>query len=336
MRIATGITVLALLLGAVVAAPKRHKDKPTSTTSDAASPTGGNVNCQPITFGFDDASDLAKFVVDGGGLAEVQDGLLGMYMAEGHTATTLTYNHTIQYGRFSARLKTPKTSGIVTAFTLHGPSHDEVDLEWVGRDLTALDTTNFKKGKETSMTKLQRVPVPEGEAWEQFWDYGIELTPDAIRYIVNGKVERTIKNTDDKIFPSEADILKFGIWDGSGTDGWAGDKVVYGNNVYRAYIDWIVIEPMCADGTIPSAPRPPNTTALPDPVAPGPPPASATPGIPPPPAAESSSLVAAAATNPVPAAPATENPPPAASAAVALIPTGPALTSSALAPVAST
>jgi beta-glucanase (GH16 family) len=76
----------------------------------------------------------------------VHNGELLLTMAEGSVGTLLAYNHYVWYGKVSAKLKTSRTAGVVTAFILLSDVKDEIDYEFVGTELTTAQTNFYFQG----------------------------------------------------------------------------------------------------------------------------------------------------------------------------------------------
>lgn len=76
----------------------------------------------------------------------VNDGNLILTMAKDTVGTVLSYNHYIWYGRVSAKMKTSRGAGVVTAFILLSDVKDEIDVEFIGVDLRTTQLNYFYQG----------------------------------------------------------------------------------------------------------------------------------------------------------------------------------------------
>ena len=74
-----------------------------------------------------------------------KDGML-LTMAPDTVGTTLSTTSYIWYGEVSAKLKTSRGAGVVTAFILMSDTKDEIDYEWVGVDVQNAQTNYYAQG----------------------------------------------------------------------------------------------------------------------------------------------------------------------------------------------
>lgn len=75
-----------------------------------------------------------------------KDGNLLLTMPSGSVGTLLANNHYVWYGKTSARMKTSRGAGVITAFILLSDVKDEIDYEWVGVDLQTAQTNYYFQG----------------------------------------------------------------------------------------------------------------------------------------------------------------------------------------------
>ncbi|KXN70758.1 glycoside hydrolase family 16 protein, partial [Conidiobolus coronatus NRRL 28638] len=144
------------------------------------------------------------------------------------------------YGKFTARLKTARIGGVVTAFILMSPEKDEIDWEWVGKDERSSQTNYFSKGVE-DYTKGQTTPN-SFNTHAEFHDYGIIWTADSITWTIDGAVVRTVTKAStlgqDGVYryPDTAAQVKLNVWDGGdgaqGTSEWAGGVINFNDSEY--------------------------------------------------------------------------------------------------------
>lgn len=80
------------------------------------------------------------------GQAIVHNGELLLTMAKDTVGTLVAYNHYIWYGKVSAKLKTSRDAGVVTAFILLSDVKDEIDYEFIGTELTTAQTNYYFQG----------------------------------------------------------------------------------------------------------------------------------------------------------------------------------------------
>lgn len=80
------------------------------------------------------------------GYPKVQDGNLLLTMPKNSVGTLIANNHYIWYGKISAKIKSSRGAGVVTGFILLSDTKDEIDYEFVGADLTAVQTNYYFQG----------------------------------------------------------------------------------------------------------------------------------------------------------------------------------------------
>jgi beta-glucanase (GH16 family) len=121
------------------------------------------------------------------------------------------------YGRYQVRMKVPRGSGIVSSFFVYtGPSegtpHDEIDMEFLGRDTTKVQFnywTNGKGGNE----KMHKLGF---DAAADFHEYGFEWRPDYIAWFVDGvEVHRLTKAITGVPIPTHQGKIMMNLWTGT-------------------------------------------------------------------------------------------------------------------------
>ncbi|KAJ2684988.1 transglycosylase [Coemansia spiralis] len=159
--------------------------------------------------------------------------------------TTMVYPWDFKYGRIEGRIRIGATSGVVTALLLLGPApSDEIDWEWVGKDLTHAQTTYYVQGHNVdSLPMAFGVSQPDGDLSTTFQNYAIELTRDSVKWFINGNIVRTLVK-GAKEFPSAASRPRMGIWDGTRTGGWAG-TVDWSLSPFTAEMQWFNFTSYC-------------------------------------------------------------------------------------------
>lgn len=80
------------------------------------------------------------------GFPKVSDGNLELHMPKNTVGTLFANNHYIWYGKIGAKIKSSRGAGVVTAFILLSDVKDEIDYEFVGTDLTAVQTNYYWQG----------------------------------------------------------------------------------------------------------------------------------------------------------------------------------------------
>lgn len=149
------------------------------------------------------------------------------------------------YGRYEVRMKPAKYSGAVTGsfFTYTGPSngdpHDEIDIEFLGNDLTILQTNYFTNG-----TGGHESIVDLGfDASLAFHTYAFEWTPTSIKWFVDDDpVPVVIEDGSRGTLPTHPGRIELNVWPGTGVDGWLGPFNYTGP--FQAQYDWVRFTPI--------------------------------------------------------------------------------------------
>lgn len=130
------------------------------------------------------------------------------------------------YGRYEATIQAAQGKGIVTGFfTYTGPAygthHDEIDIEFLGRDTTLMHVAWFVDGHLTNRF------IPLGfDAAERPRRYAFDWTPNGITWYADGRVIFDHRAADGAI-PTLPSRLFANIWAADpGIEGWAGETAV--------------------------------------------------------------------------------------------------------------
>ena len=124
------------------------------------------------------------------------------------------------YGVYEARLRSMPGSGVVTAiFTYtgapHGRSHEEIDLEFLGKRPSDVQLNFFRNGKGGH----ERMITLGFDATGQFHDYAFVWKKESVQWFVDGRQVHEIRE-DVPLAPAK---FYLNVWNG-GTflGGWAG------------------------------------------------------------------------------------------------------------------
>ena len=161
-------------------------------------------------------------------------GCSGKPYASGEYRSTNYYG----YGKFEARLRAAKGSGLVTSFfTYTGPSDKtewhEIDVEILGRDTTKMQTNYFTNGVGGHETIINL----GFDAAAGYHNYAFEWTPSAIKWYVDGKLVHTETGSRGPL-PSVPGKIMVNFWCGINVDSWLGKFTYPGSPLYAQY-DWI-------------------------------------------------------------------------------------------------
>lgn len=146
------------------------------------------------------------------------------------------------YGRYEARLRAAKGSGLNTAFfTYTGPphgsaQHDEIDFEFLGKNTKEVEVTFWQNGNQF---KVQKIPLGF-DAAEDFATYAFEWREDSIKWFVNDRL--VFETPDGAAIPSQPGKIFISLWSGGkDTEQWLGD-FRYTRPVSAEY-EWIKYTP---------------------------------------------------------------------------------------------
>ncbi|ODH52428.1 hypothetical protein GX48_01491 [Paracoccidioides brasiliensis] len=164
------------------------------------------------------------------------DGKLILTMPKESVGTLIANNHYVWYGKVSAKMRTSRGAGVVSAFILMSDVKDEIDFEFIGADLQTAQTNWYFQGV-IDYTNGQNVSV-DGNTYSQEHTYEIDWKPDSITWSIDGKPRRTLKKkdtlnkkTNQYHFPQSPSRVQLSLWPGGqasnakGTIDWAGGLI---------------------------------------------------------------------------------------------------------------
>ncbi|KAJ5174911.1 glycosidase crf2 [Penicillium canariense] len=171
------------------------------------------------------------------GYPKTEDGNLLMTMPKNSVGTLFANNHYIWYGKISGKIKSSRGQGVVTAFILLSDVKDEIDYEWVGADLTAVQTNYYWQGV-LDWHNSGNASVADKDTFDDWHTYEIDWQPDQTQWIVDGEVKRTLLKSDTWNstanrfqYPQTPARLQMSIWpaglasNAQGTIDWAGGVI---------------------------------------------------------------------------------------------------------------
>ncbi|KAG9299586.1 hypothetical protein G9A89_020757 [Geosiphon pyriformis] len=211
--------------------------------SHAPNSCAPNPICQTMTYDF---KDTKKFIDSGSYNGETKydfttegqpifsNGIVLLTMAKNTPGTRLSTTRYTQYGRITARLKTSRTQGIVTAFITMSNIKDEIDWEWVGHKLDQGQSNYFYRG-HIDYKNGDTHTLNSGDTFNTFHDYTIDWQENQIQWFIDGKLVRTLNKKDTfnetsgtYSYPSTPSRVQLSIWNGgegaAGTKEWAGGQ----------------------------------------------------------------------------------------------------------------
>lgn len=134
--------------------------------------------------------------------------------------TRISSNEYYQYGTFEIEMMMAKGQNVVTAIVLLADNKDEIDYEFVGKDVTIIQSNLYYKGEP-----IYEVNADYHETninlTTTFNNYTIIWQPGSLEWFLNGKLLR--KETK---FPDSSSKLQIGIW-GADISAWGGTGLVF-------------------------------------------------------------------------------------------------------------
>lgn len=165
----------------------------------------------------------------------VAGGSVLLTMPKQSVGTVLASTVYMWYGNVKARMKTSRGRGVITAFILFSDVQDEVDYEWVGVDLETAQTNYYWHGL---LNHTNSANISTSDSFKNWHEYELDWTPDELKWIVDGEVERSIKKADTYNatsrtfeYPQTPSRVMLSIWPGGdernaqGTIDWAGGVI---------------------------------------------------------------------------------------------------------------
>jgi len=195
-------------------------------------------------------------------------GELALTLTQAGGGTRVSSTRYVHYGTITARLKTGRWGGVVTAFITMSSVKDEIDWEFPGAKTTEGQTNFFWEGVIPDKTAGD-TSSGISDTFSNYHDYTIDWQPDTLSWSIDGKVVRTVKKTDtigsDGVahYPTTPARVQLSIWPAGisgqpqGTVDWAGGMINWDDADYKAaghfYALVSSVEVKCADPTPPAA-----------------------------------------------------------------------------------
>ncbi|KAJ3342825.1 hypothetical protein HDU93_000955 [Gonapodya sp. JEL0774] len=152
---------------------------------------------------------------------------------------TVTWNRNFTTGRVCVKAKAAKGGGIVSAFftiAKNLPQGDEIDVEWVGKDMARVQSAYYKGGVADYCNGGYH-DIPGGDASATFHEYCIERCSDWFAWYVDGQLRRSVYKEDNcarNYLDADQILVVAEVWDGGdgnpGTAAWAGGPTDWSNN----------------------------------------------------------------------------------------------------------
>ncbi|KAF4586682.1 hypothetical protein EYR40_010697 [Pleurotus pulmonarius] len=196
---------------------------------------------------FDGNASAYDFVVDKGTIMNTNSsgGELALLLTKDNGGTRISSTRHVHYGTITARLKTGRWGGVVTAFITMSGIKDEVDWEFPGATVTEGQSNFFWQGVIPDGHNNGETHKGISDTFANYHDYTIDWQPDALTFGIDGKTVRTIRasdTTDGGVikYPTTPARVQLSIWpagiEGSppGTVEWAGGMINWDDPDYKA------------------------------------------------------------------------------------------------------
>ncbi|KAJ7599047.1 glycoside hydrolase family 16 protein [Mycena floridula] len=244
-------------------------------TSYLLSSCAPNPICQDATHTFPDNSRILlnasttwngdasayDWTLDQGDIFNSGQSELIMTLSEANGGTRLSSTRFIHYGTITARMRTSRWAGVVTAFITMSNVKDEIDWEFPGGNVTEGQSNYFWQGIIPTST---HGGVAKGltDTFANYHDYTIDWQRDTLTWLVDGNVVRTLNQADTIVngisnYPNTPSRIQFSLWPSGvntsapGTIDWGGGYINYQDPDYLSaghfynYISSVTIK--CAD-----------------------------------------------------------------------------------------
>jgi len=168
-----------------------------------------------------------------------------MILTETNGGTRLSSTKYVYYGTITARLKTGRWGGVVTAFITMSDIKDEIDWEFPGNITTTAQSNYFWQGVIPDKTQGQ-THTGLTDTYSNYHDYTIDWQPDQLTWLIDGQAVRTLKQSDtigsDGVphYPSTPSRIQLSLWPAGiagtpkGTVTWAGGMINWGDPDYTS------------------------------------------------------------------------------------------------------
>lgn len=221
-----------------------------------------NPICHDATYAFTDNSRILSnstyfdgnateydWVVDKGNIMNTNSsgGELALLLTQTNGGTRLSSTRYVYYGTITAKLKTGRWGGVVTAFITMSDVKDEIDWEFPGAATTQAQSNYFWQGVIPADHTNGQTHKGLSDTFSSYHNYTIDWQPDALTFSIDGSVQRTVKKSDTvdpktgiTNYPSTPSRIQLSLWpagiDGTapGTVQWAGGMINWDDPDYKA------------------------------------------------------------------------------------------------------
>ncbi|GAB7356743.1 hypothetical protein MBLNU459_g7646t2 [Dothideomycetes sp. NU459] len=169
-------------------------------------------------------------------------------IAKEGNAPTVSTDFYFFFGKVEVVMQAATGTGIVSSIVLESDDLDEIDWEFLGGDITQVETNYFGKGNTTTYNRAIYYPVTAPQS--SMHTYTIDWTSTAITFAIDGSVVRTLNYADANggtNYPQTPMRLKLGSWAGgasgepAGTVEWAGGATDFSLAPFSMYVESISV-----------------------------------------------------------------------------------------------
>jgi len=169
---------------------------------------------------------------------------IALTLTEQGGGTLLSSTRYVHYAKITARIKTGRWAGVVSAFITMSSIKDEIDWEFPGNQTTEGQTNYFWQGVIPPVTN----GVTEtglSDTYANWHDYTIDWQPDSLTFLIDGNVTRTILAADcvNNVtgvteFPTTPSRIQLSLWpagiasEPKGTIQWSGGMINWSDPDY--------------------------------------------------------------------------------------------------------
>jgi beta-glucanase (GH16 family) len=215
--------------------------------------------CQDATYTFEDPTTSLinstlyngnassfPFTLDKGTVLGTSTGDIGLILTETNGGTRISSTRYVHYGSITAKLKTGRWNGVVTAFILMSNVKDEIDVEMPGDQTLQFQSNYFWEGLVTNPTHGGTHNI-SSDSFSNYHEYTINWQPESLSWAVDGNVVRTIEksSTLDAAsgvyrYPTTPSRIQFSLWPAGipgtpeGEVQWAGGMINWADPDYIA------------------------------------------------------------------------------------------------------
>jgi beta-glucanase (GH16 family) len=136
----------------------------------------------------------------------------------------------ILFGTVEIIMQASSGVGIISTFDMLSDDLDEIDLEIMGGNTTAVATNWYGWGNTSQYNSIY--PAVDGPQ-QKMHNYTIVWGSDQLQWIIDGSVARQLSYAEPGQYPQTPARIKFGIWAGGdssepeGTREWAGGNTTW-------------------------------------------------------------------------------------------------------------